>query len=79
MDTLEKTYGATLDFYTLDVNEEKAAADVFEEYVEGVPSVILFHKGNFVVVPEPENPDPFMWYRLNYLEDFINQFFKEKE
>ena len=79
LELLQKKYGATIDFYTLDVNEEKAAADVFEDYVEGVPSVILFHKGKFIVVPEPDEPDPIMWYRFSYLQNFINQFLQEKE
>ena len=76
---LDKKYSPYLDFYTLDVNDEQSAADVFEDYVEGVPSVILFHNGQFVVVPEPEEPDPIMWYRLSYLEEFINQFFRSDD
>ena len=76
LDVLDSKYSDYLDFYTLDVNDEKAAADVFEDYVEGVPSVILFHAKQFVVVPEPDEPDPIMWYTLSYLEHFINQFFR---
>jgi thioredoxin-like negative regulator of GroEL len=78
LNILNNKYSAYLDFYTLDVNDESAAADVFEEHVQGVPSVILFHAGKFVVVPEPEEPDPIMWYKLSYLENFINQFFRSE-
>ena len=79
LDVLDSKYSDYLDFYTLDVNDEKAAADVFEDYVEGVPSVILFHAKKFVVVPEPDEPDPIMWYTLSYLENFINQFFRSDD
>ena len=60
-------------------NIKNFALDLFEDYVEGVPSVILFHKGKFIVVPEPDEPDPIMWYRFSYLQSFINQFLQEKE
>ncbi len=79
LNVLDSKYSDCLDFYTLDVNDEKAAADVFEDYVEGVPSVILFHAKQFVVVPEPDEPDPIMWYTLSYLENFINQFFRSDD
>jgi len=73
---LNSRYGELMGFYLLDVNDEKAAADVFEDYIEGVPSVILFYKGNFAALKEPDDPDPYMWYRLGYLEDFIKMFLR---
>ena len=66
-----------LGVYLLDVDKNEEAAAVFKEHANGVPSVILFFGGNFAVLKDPENPDPHMWYRLSYLEDFIKAFLEE--
>jgi len=74
---LNSRYGKEVGIYLLDVDTHTEAADVFKDYIEGVPSVVLFYRKQFVALKDPEDPDPYMWYRLSYLEDFIKAFLKE--
>ena len=74
---LNSRYQEKVGIYLLDVDVHEDAANVFKDHVKGVPSVLLFYKGKFVSLKDPEDPDPFMWYRLSYLEDFIKTFLRE--
>ena len=73
---LYSRYHRELGIYTLDVDYENSAARVFDDYIQGVPSVILFYKGQFVPLKDPEHPDLFLWYRPSYIEDFIKTFLR---
>jgi len=77
MEVLDKRYGDKIKLYTIDVNDEKAASDVFEDYFSGVPSVAIFCDDQFAFLDEPAEPDPFMWYTLDYLDNFIKKFLGE--
>jgi len=70
---LKKRYGDRLGFYLLDVNEQQEAVSAVKDYINGVPSVLLFEGDNFVSLKDPEYPDPYMWYTLSYVEDFIKE------
>jgi len=71
-------YKARLDVFVLDVNDEKEVVKkLFKKYTSGVPSVILFYQNRIIPIEEPEQPDPYMWYSLSYLESFINRFLGE--
>ena len=47
--------------------------------INGVPTVFLFYKEKYVVLDDPETPDPYMWYTLSYLDDFIKRFLGGKD
>jgi len=74
---ISSRYGETIGVYLLDVDVNEDAANAFKDYTDGVPSVVLFFGGNFAVLKDPEAPDPYMWYRLSYLEDFIKAFLED--
>lgn len=75
---LKTRYGSQLGFYLLDVNEHQEAVSSMQDYINGVPSVLLFEGSDFASLKDPENPDPYMWYTLSYLDDFIKRFLRRK-
>tara|TARA_R110000744_G_C18896189_1_gene508622 strand:+ start:111 stop:461 length:351 start_codon:yes stop_codon:yes gene_type:complete len=79
VEVLKSRYGRELGFYFLDVNEQKEFVELFEKDINGVPTVFLFYKEKYVVLDDPETPDPYMWYTLSYLDDFIKRFLGGKD
>ena len=51
--------------------------DVFEENIDGVPSIALISEGKFSLLKEPKDPDERTWYSLGYLEEAIKKFIGE--
>ena len=77
--TLQSKYAAHLDFYFLDVDEEDNILEIFDGQITGVPSIILVFDGEYVTLPEPSVPDPYMWYTLSHLEEFIKNFLRGED
>ena len=73
---LQSKYGTYLDFYFLDVDDGGNILEIFKGQISGVPSIILVFDEEYVVIPEPEHPDPHMWYTLSYLEKYIKEFLR---
>ena len=68
-----------INFYFVDVDDEDAQADMFRDYVDGVPSAILIKEGKFFPLKDPPNPDRESWFGYDYLDKEIIKFFKEEE
>jgi thiol-disulfide isomerase/thioredoxin len=65
-----------LDFYFIDTNED-TNSDIFDEYVDGTPSILMFEAGSFSVLKDPDVPDDETWYTSDYLNKAIEQFLGE--
>ena len=74
VEILKSRYGKEVGFYFLDVNREKDFVKLFEDDINGVPTVILFCKEKYIVLEAPAEPDPYLWYTLSYLDDFVMKF-----
>ena len=62
-----------INFYFIDVDDEASGANAFEDYIDGVPSIILITKKHFIPLKDPESPDDNSWYDY----DFLNRAIKE--
>ena len=59
------------------VDTESDDFGVFEENIDGVPTIALISEGKFSLLKEPKDPDERTWYSLGYLEEAIKTFLGE--
>mgnify|MGYP003129221993 CR=1 FL=1 len=68
-----------INFYFIDVDDEASGANAFEDYIDGVPSIILITKRHFIPLKDPEKPDNDTWYDYDYLDQAIKENLQEYE
>jgi thioredoxin-like negative regulator of GroEL len=73
---LERRYEGRVKFLTVDTFEEEGLAELFN--VDGVPTVFLFNNGDGMEVTYPKAPSPFSGYSEEYLINFLEAFFGER-
>ena len=44
---------------------------VFEDHIDGVPSIVLVSEGKFSILEEPAEPHETTWYTTDYLAEAI--------
>lgn len=74
IETLIMRYQYDFDFLYVDVDskDDTKFKELFEGKFEGVPSIIVGHHDNYVVVPDPPAPDMYTWFTLDYLDEHLN-------
>ena len=70
--SLERKYQGDIRFF-ISSNEEEDVAEALAEQISGVPSVILFKSTGYLVVPDPEEPEPDTWYTRHYIDNFLKE------
>jgi len=70
--SLQEEYRGDIEFFVCS-DESPEVSDVFEEHINGVPSIILLGADDYFVVPDPENPDPNSWYTREYIDKFLKE------
>tara|TARA_R100000234_G_C4896400_1_gene133721 strand:+ start:91 stop:438 length:348 start_codon:yes stop_codon:yes gene_type:complete len=66
-----------INFYFIDVDDEASGANAFEDYIDGVPSIILITKKHFIPLKDPESPDDNSWYDYDFLDRAIKENLQE--
>jgi thiol-disulfide isomerase/thioredoxin len=61
-----------LDMRYIDTQTDDSS--VFEDYVDGVPSIALVSEGKFSILEEPAEPHQTTWYTTEYLAEAIKNF-----
>ena len=72
---LEKEFKTKLEFYSCDIDEQKALAKVFIKD-EGVPTGFVSKGGSVFKIKDPKTPDDDCWYSEKYLKDLIEALVK---
>ena len=69
---LEDKYINNIEFFVAS-GEQEGVVEVLEKEINGVPSIILFKPTGYLVVPDPDEPDPDTWYTREYIEKFLKE------